>query len=170
MNLRFFVVMYCSERCRNDDTIHGWKHKDPPKNFDNCTERYHRSTLMQALATKITGAHVDETAAFVLNKCPKTVFDYNWANLDDSSYNKSRLVCINSLTKVPMAGSGKLTHQFTHDQSLIFENNYFHMYEIRRDVLDPIHDTFYKHLVGSAIYPFAALVRNIFMTKCRKIN
>lgn len=123
---------------------------------------------MYNLALQITGGNCEETIGFIENEGEKTVFDYDFTALDLEEYNKARLLCVNTLTMNGLEASppdplasdyDNLLYRFMYDQLRIFQTNSYYLHEMRRDVSYPRRDTFDTTLVGSAIYPFASLVR-----------
>lgn len=171
--------MYCSQKCQLEDTVHTLKHDEHnPKNFDRRPESFRLAFMMQVKAFKISG-ELQETLSFLKNAGSKTVFDFDWSDPNDPSYNKNRLACVQSLSKicidlVPLDPDATKTEnqmmRFTHDQLRLHQTNSYSMYETRRDVLEPKKDPYHNNLIGTGIFPFAALLNNSCYPNVKQIT
>lgn len=98
----------------------------------------------------------------------RTVFDFDFSNPKDPSYEKNMLIAVNSLSKAAIPENirddntkDKYENEMVRNQLRIHQTNSFKMDENRRELFGNGTGQYITRTVGSGIFPFTSLVRKL---------
>lgn len=159
----FILVMYCSEDCSSKDKLHHIECPNP-KDCETAMAVVQKSCLD---SIRIAGGKAN-FKELVVDNDNRTVFDFDFSNPKDPSYEKNMLIAMNALSKAAIPENirdddtkDKYENEMVRNQLRIQQTNSFKMDENRRELFGNGTGQYITRTVGSGVFPFTSLVRKI---------
>lgn len=154
--------MYCSDDCSSKDKLHHLECPNP-KDCETAMAVVQKTCLD---SIRIAGGKAN-FKELVKDGDTRTVFDFDFSNPKDPSYEKNMLIACNALSKAAIPENmredntkDKYENEMVRNQLRIHQTNSFKMDENRRELFRNGTGQYITRTVGSGIFPFTSLINH----------